>query len=128
MPLQIKNLNIHSEPAEEIYFFDANIWLLMLGIEPNLKPYQVKYINYFKAVIKTKSVIILPALLVSEIINRKLHTEMSVYANKRGDIIDKTYFKQKYRSSQECIMSLRNIYDDLNIYSASCTLINDNFG
>jgi hypothetical protein len=128
MSVRVTNIRIHSTPREGVYFFDSNIWLLLLGIEPNLKDHQEKYIAYFKAVTKTSSVILLPALLVGEIIGKKVRTEMKKYAKKKGDPIDETYFKQKFRHTPQFISTIQSIYDDIDIYASSCTLINDKFG
>ena len=129
MAFKIINLNVHTSPKSgDIYFFDANVWLWLLGIKQKLEPHESRYIAFFQAVAKLDCVIILPALLVSEVANRKLKFEMYNYARKKGDKLDETYFKQKYRYTQECKTALQTIYDDIGIYARSCTLVNDKFG
>jgi len=129
MAFKIINLNVHVSPKSgDIYFFDSNVWLWLLGIKQNLQPHETRYISFFQAVTKLDCVIILPALLVSEVVNRKLRFEMYNYARKKGDRPDETYFKQKFRYTSECTQALQKIYDDIAIYARSCLLINDKFG
>lgn len=127
MPYKISHLSLHNH-GPFIYFFDANIWLLILGLIPQPDPKQQKYIHFFERVLKSDAIILLPAILVSEVVNRMIYFQMNRYAKKKGDKVDPSYFKKVYREQPEFKLALQKIYDDFHIYARSCTLINDNFG
>lgn len=127
MPYKISHLSLHNH-GPFIYFFDANIWLLILGLIPQPDSKQQKYIHFFECVLKSDAIILLPAILVSEVVNRMIYFQMNRYAKKKGDKVDPSYFKKVYREQPEFKLALQKIYDDFHIYARSCTLINDNFG
>ena len=118
---------MHS-PGEHVYLFDANIWLLILGLVSQPDAKQQKYIHFFKSVLQSDAIILLPAILVSEVVNRMIYFQMSKFARKKGDKIDPSYFKKVYREQPEFKIALQKIYDDFLIYAQSCSLTNDNFG
>lgn len=133
MSYQISHLDLRSV-ENRTYFFDANIWLLILGIKTNPSAQEVKYMQFFADVFasakKGQARIVLPALLVSEIVNRMiLNVEMPKFAKAKGeDHRTPNYLKIKFRPAPEYQKAREKIHDDLNIYASVCQQISDNFG
>jgi len=133
MSYQISRLDLRTVENRP-YLFDANIWLLILGIKTDPKGFDIKYMNYFQDVFaaaqKGEATILLSSLMVSEIVNRYILTvEMVKYAKSKGDDArTPNYFKLKFRPTAAYIAARAKIYDDLSIYKSGCQLISDNFG
>lgn len=129
------NASYHTLKNGECYLLDANIWLKVLM--PKNKPsYNDKeYISFFNRIVEnTKVRIILPALVVSEVINRVMR---NVYYKKhliklKKEIPsfkeDSRYYKDVFRNSEEYRIGYILICDEIKNYSTSIDLINDEFG
>lgn len=127
--------NSHQVQNQESYFLDANIWLKILSPKNNSSFKDRAYLELFAEIIKnTKTRIVVPALVVSEVINRIIR---EVYYQKHVGKIQKTqplfkpdasYYKNVYRPSLDYRVAYNLICDDLKSYNASIDLINDEFG
>ena len=117
------------------YFIDSNIWLKVLS--PKLRPSRndILYRTFFDSITKnTKSKIVVPALVLSEVINRILR---EVYYGKHIATLkksnpsfkeDTSYYKNIYRQTEDFKIAYTMICDEIRNYHASIILINDSLG
>tara|TARA_R110000822_G_scaffold299652_1_gene422670 strand:+ start:2395 stop:2997 length:603 start_codon:yes stop_codon:yes gene_type:complete len=127
--------NTHQVQNQESYFLDANIWLKVLAPKNSPSFKDKAYLEFFEKIVKNSKVrIVLPALVVSEIINRIIR---EVYYQKHIRKIQKhqsefkpdgSYYKNVYRPSSDYRVAYNLICDDLKSYHSSIDLINDEFG
>ena len=129
------NASSHRVQDNENYFLDANIWLKVLVPKNKQSHKDRSYSEFFDKLIgNTKVRIVVPALVLSEVINRiirEVHYEKylkNVRKNQPETIIDASFYKNVYRNSQEYIIAYRLICDDIKSFSTSIDLINDEFG
>jgi len=125
----------HSVNNQEKYFLDANIWLKVLVPKNKLSYKDKAYLIFFEKLINnTKVRIILPALVVSEVINRIIR---EVHYKKHIITIQKVtptfvppegYYKNVFRNSQDYQIAYNLICDDIKSYNTSIDLISDEFG
>jgi len=125
----------HPIKNQEKYFLDANIWLKVLAPKNHLSYKDKGYLSFFeKLVNNTKVRIIVPALVVSEVINRIIR---EVYYQKHlraeakktpGFIAPDGYYKNVFRNSLDYQIAYNLICDDIKSYNTSIDLVNDEFG
>lgn len=135
MHYSYSNAFTHSIKDKEKYFLDANIWLKILAPKNDLSHKDKAYLSLFdKIVSNTKTRIILPALVVSEVINRIIR---EVYFAKHLKKITRSnpgfkpnsdYYKNVFRSSLDYRIAYNLICDDIKSYSTSIDLVSDEFG
>lgn len=125
----------HSIKNQESYFLDANIWLKVLAPKNKLSYKDKGYLTFFeKLVNNTKVRIILPALVVSEVINRiirEVHYQKHLKAIKKNTPnIDfpSDYYKNVFRNTEDYRIAYNLICDDIKSYNSSIDLVNDEFG
>jgi len=131
MAYNIKLLNNHTI-GKKNYFFDANIWLMILKPSIDLSDYQLKYLDFVQKFMKSANSprIVVPALVLSEVINRYLReVGMNKFAakNKIKDL-PKGYYKEVYRSSSQFKIDYKVLCDDIKVYDTHYDLISDKFG
>ncbi|MBD1259811.1 PIN domain-containing protein [Maribacter polysiphoniae] len=127
--------NSHQVKDQESYFLDANIWLKVLAPKNSPSFKDKAYLEFFEKIINnTKVRIVLPALVVSEVINRIIREVYyqkhisKIQKNQPGFSPDGFYYKNVYRSSSDYGVAYNLICDDLKSYHSSIDLINDEFG
>lgn len=125
----------HSIKNQEKYFLDANIWLKVLAPKNKLSYKDKGYLAFFeKLVNNTKSRIIVPALVVSEVINRiirEVHYKKHLMAVERktpGFVLPEGYYKNVFRNTVDYRIAYNLICDDIKSYNTSIDLVNDEFG
>lgn len=135
MSYSYSRASTHSVKDKEYYFLDANIWLKILAPKNKLSGKDKAYLSLFDKIIKnTKTRIILPALVVSEVINRiirEVHFEKHIRKVKKGNpgfSPDSDYYKNVFRNSLDYRVAYNVICDDIKSYSTSIDLVNDEFG
>lgn len=125
----------HSVKDSEKYFLDANIWLKVLAPKNKVTYKDKEYIKFFgKLLSNTKVRIIVPALVISEVINRIIR---EVYYQKHLRVVKKStptftppsdYYKNVYRNTMDYRIAYNLICDDIKSYNTSIDLVNDEFG
>jgi len=133
MPYRISQIQFHRISDNYKYLLDSNIWIEILTSRNAKSPRHKRYLTFFSQLTSNPNVkIVLPALLVSEVLNRILReVYMSKYAIKNGlnrSQITSEYYKTVYRSTQDFKDSYNSLCDDISNYSASLELISDGFG
>lgn len=117
------------------YFLDSNIWLKILS--PKNKPTHKDraYTDLFQRIIANNKVkIVVPALVLSEVINRLLrevHLEKfkQKYATKNPQVkIGDDFYKSVFRPSAEFKIAYNIVCDEIKNYHSSYELISDGFG
>lgn len=133
MAYKIESVFNHKIESKNKYFLDANIWINILAA-PQKPKYRIKsYLDFFdKLLISNDIKIVVPMLLISEVVNRIIRdVYFASYLNKNGlnpSNIDRTYFKEKFRPSQEYIDSYNILIDDFNSYNPIIEFVNDGLG
>lgn len=129
----ISKIQFHTIRNGYNYLLDSNIWIEILSPR-NTKSQRIKdYLKLFSKIESNPNVkIVLPALLISEVLNRILREVcMSKYALKNGiskDKIPSDYYKNVYRKTDDFKDSYNSLCDEINNLSKSTILINDGFG
>ncbi|MEE9406554.1 MAG: hypothetical protein V3V28_00625 [Polaribacter sp.] len=125
----------HLIKNQENYFLDANIWLKVLAPKNKLSYKDKGYLTFFeKLVNNTKVRIILPALVVSEVINRiirEVHFQKHLNAIKKKSpnvVFPSDYYKNVFRNTEDYRIAYNLICDDIKSYNTSIELVNDEFG
>jgi predicted nucleic acid-binding protein len=125
----------HPIKNKENYFLDANIWLKILAPKNKLTYKDRGYLAFFeKLVNNTKARIIVPALVVSEVINRiirEVHFKKHISSVERttpGFVLPDGYYKNVFRNTEDYRIAYNLICDDIKSYNTSIDLINDEFG
>lgn len=121
---------------KRLYLFDSNLWIKILKPPTELSAFDEKYLTFFKTFSTSpiKPKIALPALVLSEVINRLLReVGMQTYikANPALESLyqqdTKGFYKKHYRSSQAFSDYYKSILSDLSAFQDSFTLIDDGF-
>lgn len=134
MPYNISQVQYHTLKDGNKYFLDANIWLEILTSRNSQSFKNKQYKALFNNILKNNKVgIVLPALIVSEVVNRILReVHMQKFAHKngisKGAPIPSEYYKNTFRPSPEFKIAYNAICDDIKGYHHSIELINDSFG
>jgi predicted nucleic acid-binding protein len=114
------------------YLLDSNIWLKVISPQNKEKPSDRKYRAFFEEIIATKGAkIVLPALVVSEVMNRLLrdihYKKFKINKGVPPDV-DSSFYKNHFRPSAEYRAAYALIADEFRIYLNNLILINDDFG
>jgi predicted nucleic acid-binding protein len=125
----------HTVVDNKLYFLDANIWLKILTPKNNPSFKDKNYRLLFDKIVgNTKVKIVVPALVVSEVINRIIR-EVYYEKHKRkvlrktpDFVISKEYYKNVFRNSLDYRVAYNLICDEIKNYHSSISLINDEFG
>jgi len=135
MSFSYSKASSHSIKNQEKYFLDANIWLKILAPKNKLSYKDKGYLVFFERLVNnTKARIILPALVVSEVINRiirEVHFQKHIRAIKKTTpnfVPPDGYYKNIFRNSQDYKIAYNLICDDIKSYNTSIDLVNDEFG
>lgn len=130
MPYSIQNLSFRSI-EEKKYFFDANLWILILKPRIQLTARQKQYLDFFSkftnSILNPK--IIVTSLVLSEVINRYLReVSMNLYAKKNNESIVPSYYKMKYRQTDDFKIQYELLCDEIKSYHKYYELVSDEFG
>lgn len=132
MPSSYSFLDIKNHiPEAKQYFFDANVWILILSPPLSLKPTQLPYINFFDGLtnlryglIKMKKKgplpeIIISPLLISEIFNTSTRLSFNLWkedlkklGSKSESEIKRLDYKKDYRKEAHYDLSVRQFKSD----------------
>ncbi len=133
MSFDIKKLTEVSPLKEKKYLIDANIWIKV--ISPKIKPTNKdqKYCEFIEDLRNRSCKIYLPALVISEVMNRLLReVHLPKLALKMGidsENIPPNFYKEIFRKSTEYRSGYLEIADDFNNFIRKGTdIINDSFG
>lgn len=131
MPYNIRNLDFINLQKKN-YFFDANLWLKILKPPFNLSQRDKKYLDFFQKFSNSinKPVIIVTALLLSEVINRYLRDVTYLqFCKKKGHLNpEKSYYKEVYRASEQFRTDYISLCEDIKTYQKMYQLFPDGFG
>lgn len=134
MSYSYKNASTYRVEEDAQYLIDSNIWLKVLIPKNDLSRKDKEYLKLFDDIVKSKARIVLPALVVSEVVNRIIR---DVHMNKfKKKLIesgksfrnDNSFYKLEFRPSEEFKIAYTMICDDIKAYHSSVDLINDEFG
>ncbi|MBG7611055.1 PIN domain-containing protein [Polaribacter sp. BAL334] len=135
MDYSYSNASSHSVKNQEKYLLDANIWLKILIPKNKLSYKDKSYLAFFERLVNnTKARIVLPALVVSEVINRiirEVYYEKHIISIKRltpSFVEPDGYYKNVFRNTQDYQIAYNLICDDIKSYNTSIDLISDEFG
>lgn len=135
MKYSYSNASTHTVNNYEYYLLDANIWLKVLIPKNNLSYKDKAYLSlFYKIINNTKTRIVLPALVVSEVINRIIRqVYYEKHLNKLREsnssfVPDNQYYKDVFRRSIDYKIAYNLICDEIRNYNTSIDLINDEFG
>ena len=125
----------HSIKNQEKYFLDANIWLKVLAPKNKLSYKDKGYLSFFEKLVKnTKVRIVVPALVISEVINRiirEVHYKKHLITEAKKSpafTAPDGYYKNVFRNTEDYRIAYNLICDDIKSYSTSIDLVNDEFG
>lgn len=135
MPFQFSNVDFYSVKDHTNYFLDANIWLKVLVPKVDSSYKDKKYLTLFENIISnTKCKIVVPALVLSEVINRILrdvHMGKFISKLKKANpsfTPDKDFYKKVFRPSEEFKIAYGLVCYDIKNYHNSIQLIPDGLG
>lgn len=132
MSKQIQSLKSIELCKDNLYFFDANIWLIQLSPKFNPSPREKKYLSFFQAFSENihKPKIAVTTLLISEIVNRLLRDVHYKTFLKNKGITEPTSstFKRVFRPTTEYKIAYQTILDDIKSYHQILVQTNDDFG
>lgn len=132
MPYLIEDLKEHVPDSSIKYLLDSNIWIKILAPKNKPKNKDRQYLKFFEQIRKTKgSNIILPAMVVSEVMNRLIRDiHMSKFIKRKQIIapVPDGFYKDVFRPSIEFRTAYALIADDFRIYLNDLSLKNDEFG
>jgi hypothetical protein len=137
MPFQYKDIKVYQSRANEIFLFDANIWIYYHDQTRN-KGYQKPYNSFLNNLLKKKDdpEVLLPGCIMSEVLNRLLKDK---YVNRflqsaegklallDNPVDDKDVFKKVYRAHLRYKLDRDSIYNSIFSYSENLFLISDDF-
>ncbi len=114
------------------YFFDANVWLIILRPLVNPTNREIGYINFFEAIVnlssnhkcKQKPEIIINSLVLSEIFNAYLRSSYRTFLDKEGKN-DTFEFKRHYRKTQDFDNNVKNFKSEFLAYNNYFTIKDD---
>lgn len=121
-----------SNPPKKKLLLDSNIWIKVIA--PSIKPSNKDkaYQDFFYKLIECKGKnIVLPALVVSEVMNRLLRdVYMQKFKKNKGvqGMQDSSFYKEHFRPSTEYRAGCMLIADEFKTYLEKLELKNDEFG
>jgi predicted nucleic acid-binding protein len=125
----------HQIKDSDKYFLDANIWLKVLAPKNKLTYKDKAYLGFFERLVNnTKVRIIVPALVISEVINRiirEVHFQKHIKGVQKvtpNFIPPSDYYKNVFRNTEDYRIAYNLICDDIKSYNTSIDLVNDEFG
>lgn len=133
MAFDICKVQNHTNLDGNKYLLDANIWLKILSPHNSKGAKDAIYTKFFSRLTSNnKAKIVLPALMVSEVVNRIIREIYMPKYLKREGIDPKSitggFYKEVYRKSEHFKTSYNLLADDIHNYHSSTVLINDGFG
>ncbi len=135
MAYSYSKANFYSVKDDARYFLDANIWLKILQPKLDSSNKDKEYRKLFEKIIEnTKCKIVLPALILSEVINRILRdVHMGKYVSKirksnPNFSPDKDFYKNVFRNTPEFKIAYNLVCDEIKNYHATIDLLNDGLG
>ncbi len=121
-----------TDPPKKKFLLDANIWINVIRSSNKNKEKAELYREFFFELVDCKGAnIILPALVVSEVMNRLLR---EIYLKKfierigAKEPLDSKFYKEQFRPSNEYRSGCMLIADEFKTYLQSLELKNDEFG
>lgn len=135
MAYNYSKADYYTVKSNTYFFLDANIWLKIL--QPKIKSTykEDQYRKLFENITKnSKCKVVLPALVLSEVINRILREVhlgkyiANIKKNNPGFTPDKDFYKNVFRPSQEFKIAYSLICYEIKNYHNSVVLINDGLG
>jgi hypothetical protein len=135
MCYHISSTTNHHPTKGAKYLLDSNIWIDILTPKNKPPEKQIRYRKFFSNLTKSENnvMIIVPALLISEVFNRILKEVcMKKYIrenkiNFKDYIIPGDFYKNTYRPSVHYIASYKKLCDDLLSYANFIEFVNDGF-
>lgn len=108
--MSVINLKKHTPLKDKKYLFDANIWISIIGWEGLNSFNNTKEISsFFNKCINAQAIILLPAIVMSEIINRIHHEEHKKYKrNINGNCSYKDF--RKTAESNKVIEDIQKLF------------------
>ncbi len=135
MAYSYSKANFYSVKDNTKYFLDANIWLKILQPKLDSSTKDLEYRKLFEKIAEnTKCKIVLPALILSEVINRILrdvHMGKFVSKIKKSNPSfspDNHFYKSVFRTSPEFKIAYSLVCDEIKNYHSTIELINDGLG
>lgn len=135
MPFSYSKLDFLKATENTNYFLDANIWLKILNPKVKASHKDKVYRNFFDSIISnSKSKIVLPSLVLSEVINRILReVHMGKYIAKQKQLDpsfkeDSGFYKSVFRKTEDFRIAYNLVCDEIKNYHSSISLINDGLG
>jgi len=132
MTYNVQRLDGHVVSKDNFYLLDSNIWIKVLAPRNKQTPKDKIYISFFESFIKTKGVkIIVPALVISEVMNRLIReVHMNKFIKNKRIIrpVKNDFYKNVFRPSLEYRIAYAVIADNIKIYLDELKLANDGFG
>jgi len=132
MSYLIEDLKEHNLSSNKKYLLDSNIWIKILAPRNNPSSNDKLYIAFVEQLLELKGKnIIVPALIVSEVMNRLLRDiHMAKFINKIGaqHPLPSDFYKNVFRPSKEYRIGYALIADDFRIYLDKMQFTNDGFG
>lgn len=115
----------YTPKASDIFLFDTNILIYLFYPVMNPAPTETYWTLYKKA-LKSKSTLVLPAIQLSEFVNRCIRFQFSLYKNEQDN--SDFDFKKDYRGTEDYRDSMNSILDIIkNDILPNFTPIDDNF-
>lgn len=111
---------------DDVFLFDTNILIYLFYPVMNTFPTQA-YLSLYQKALKAKSTLLLPAIQLSEFINRCIRFQFSLYQQNcsSSEVLD---FKHDYRGTQDYQDSMNGILDIIkNDIFPDFKLIDDDF-
>jgi predicted nucleic acid-binding protein len=135
MAYSYSKANFYSLKDDTKYFLDANIWLKILQPKLDSSTKDLEYRKLFEKIAEnTKCKIVLPALILSEVINRILReVHMGKFVSKMRKSSpsfapDKHFYKNVFRISPEFKIAYSLVCDEIKNYHSTIELLNDGLG
>lgn len=115
----------YAPKANDVFLFDTNILIYLFYPVRNTFSTET-YWSLYKKALKSKSTLILPAIQLSEFVNRCIRFQFNLYKNDQDK--DNFDFKQDYRGTEDYRESMNSILDIVkNDILPNFTPIDDNF-
>jgi predicted nucleic acid-binding protein len=134
MAYLISDIRQKQPELNKIYLFDTNVWLAVLEdffFDTRYKPYTDFFNKLISQTIGNAPKIALPAVLISEILNRVLRDiYYPSYIDSFEDptITDMTLSFKKYRNTDQYEKDLAFVLGSIRQYHNSLVFVSDNFG
>lgn len=108
--IKISDVKHYSPTSKDVFFFDANIWILLFGSISNSKrSKQQQYSSFFKEVISARACIWINSLVLSEFSNALIRIEFEKWRRLPENVFKKSYKKDfvPSRSYKEVISEIK---------------------